>query len=102
MAKKNTTFDYEILVGYMPRQDCSNGNIKDYEVQVSMDGKTWRQPVATGAFANDRTLKRVIFDKPVRARYLRFTAKSSQDGQDFASCAEFNVLEQQSPLAQRV
>ena len=94
MAKKNTTFDYEILVGYMPRQDCSNGNIKDYEVQVSMDGKTWGQPVATGAFVNDRTLKRVIFDKPVRARYLRFTAKSSQDGQDFASCAEFNVLEQ--------
>ena len=79
---------------YLPRQDSSNGNIKDYEVQVSMDGKTWSQPVATGAFANNRTLKRVIFDKPVRARYLRFTAKSSQDGQDFATCAEFNVLEQ--------
>ena len=79
---------------YLPRQDSSNGHIKDYEVQVSMDGKTWSQPVATGAFANSRTLKRVIFNKPVRARYLRFTAKSSQDGQDFATCAEFNVLEQ--------
>lgn len=79
---------------YLPRQDSPNGNIKDYEVQVSMDGKTWSQPVAAGAFANNRALKRVIFDNPVRARYLRFTAKSSQDGQDFATCAEFNVLEQ--------
>ncbi|HBN47569.1 MAG TPA: beta-galactosidase, partial [Prevotella sp.] len=79
---------------YLPRQDSNNGHIKDYEVQVSMDGKAWGQPVATGSFANDRSLKRVIFSKPVRARYLRFTAKSSQDGQDFATCAEFNVLEQ--------
>lgn len=79
---------------YLPRQDSNNGNIKDYEVQVSMDGKTWGQAVASGAFANDRSLKRVIFNKPVRARYVRFTAKSSQDGQDFATCAEFNVLEQ--------
>ena len=79
---------------FLPRQDSPNGNIKDYEVQVSLDGKTWGQPVAAGAFANDRNLKRVLFSKPVRARYLRFTAKSSQDGQDFATCAEFNVLEQ--------
>ncbi len=78
---------------YLPRQDSSNGNIKEYEVQVSMDGKTWGQPVATGTFANDRHLKRILFAKPVRARYLRFTAKSSQDGQDFATCAEFSVLE---------
>ncbi|MBP6273656.1 MAG: discoidin domain-containing protein, partial [Prevotella sp.] len=62
--------------------------------QVSMDGKTWGPVIAKGAFANNRSLKRVLFEKPVRARYLRFTAKSSQDGQDFATCAEFSVLEQ--------
>lgn len=79
---------------YLPRQDSQNGNIKDYEIQVSMDGKTWGPVIAKGAFANNRNLKRVLFEKPVRARYLRFTAKSSQDGQDFATCAEFSVLEQ--------
>lgn len=79
---------------YLPRQDSRNGHIKDYEVQVSLDGNTWGPAVASGAFTSDSNLKRVLFSKPVRARYVRFTAKSSQDGQDFATCAEFSVLEQ--------
>ena len=33
-----------------------------------------------------------MLDKPQRARYLRFTALSSQNGADFASGAEFDVL----------
>lgn len=33
-----------------------------------------------------------MLDSPVEARYVRFTALSSQDGQDFASGAEFEVL----------
>lgn len=78
---------------YLPRQDSGNGNIKEWRVQVSDDGDRWSDPVAQGSFENTRQLKRVLFDKPVKARYLRFTALSSQDGQDFATCAEFTVLE---------
>ena len=78
----------------MPRQDSQNGNIKKYRVQLSQDGKTWSEPVSEGEFKNDQLLKRVIFSKPQRARYLRFTALSSQDGQDFATGAEFAVLEE--------
>ena len=33
-----------------------------------------------------------MFDKPVKARYVRFTALSSQNGQDFASGAEVTIL----------
>jgi beta-galactosidase len=33
-----------------------------------------------------------MFTAPQKARYLRFTALSSQNGADFASGAEFNVL----------
>ena len=78
---------------YLPRQDGSpNGNIKGYKVQLSMDGKTWTAPVSEGDFENSSKEKKVLFSKPQKARYLRFTALSSQNGADFASGAEFNVL----------
>ena len=78
---------------YLPRQDGgNNGNIKAYRIQLSTDGKTWSEPVAEGEFERGAALKRVIFQKPQRARYLRFTALSSQNGLDFASGAEFTVI----------
>lgn len=78
---------------YLPRQDGSpNGNIKHYQVQLSADGKTWTEPVCEGYFENSSKEKKVQLSKPQKARYLRFTALSSQNGSDFASGAEFNVL----------
>ena len=77
---------------YLPRQNGGNGNIKDYSIQVSMDGKEWGEPVNKGTFARDSKEKRVLFDKPVKARYIRFTALSEQNGQDFASGAEISIL----------
>ncbi len=78
---------------YLPRQDGStNGNIKGYRIQLSQDGKTWSAPVAEGEFQRSSNLQRITFATPARARYLRFTALSSQNGIDFASGAEFGVL----------
>ncbi|MBO4549758.1 MAG: discoidin domain-containing protein, partial [Bacteroidaceae bacterium] len=78
---------------YLPRQDGSpNGNIKSYKVQLSADGKTWTEPVAEGDFDNSSKEKKVMLPEPQKARYLRFTALSSQNGADFASGAEFNIL----------
>ena len=78
---------------YLPRQDGSpNGNIKSYKVQLSADGQTWTEPVSEGDFENSSKEKKVMLSKPQKARYLRFTALSSQNGADFASGAEFNVL----------
>ena len=78
---------------YLPRQDGSpNGNIKGYRVQLSQDGKTWGEPVCEGDFENSSKEKKVMLPKPQKARYLRFTALSSQNGADWASGAEFNVL----------
>lgn len=76
---------------YLPRQSGSNGDIKDWKVEVSTDGKAWTQ-VANGTFARNKDEKKVMFKQPVEGRYLRFTGLSSQDGQDFASGAEFSVL----------
>ena len=78
---------------YMPRQDGgSNGNIKEYKIELSQDGKTWSDPVCKGTFENNLKEKRVMFDKPHKARFLRFTALSSQNGSEFASGAEFSVI----------
>ena len=78
---------------YLPRQDGgNNGNIKGYRVQLSEDGQTWQDPVCEGEFDGSSKEKKVMLPQPQRARYLRFTALSSQNGADFASGAEFNVL----------
>ena len=77
---------------YTPRQNGPNGQIKDYEIYVSQDGKEWGQPVKKGSFARGAEAKRVLFDTPVKARFIRFRALSEQNGTDFASGAEFSVI----------
>lgn len=77
---------------YLPRQDGGNGNVKDYTIHVSMDGKNWGEPVQKGSFANNRDAKKVTFNRPVKGRYIRFIALSEQSGQDFASGAELSIL----------
>ncbi|MGP2570359.1 glycoside hydrolase family 2 TIM barrel-domain containing protein [Ornithobacterium rhinotracheale] len=76
---------------YLPRQNGTNGNIKDFSVSVSDDAQNWKE-VSKGSFDKSSKEKKVLFEKPVKARYLRFTALNEQNGQDFASGAEFSVL----------
>ena len=78
---------------YMPRQDGSpNGNIKAYKIQVSSDGENWSEPIVQGEFANNSKQQVVMFKSPVKARFVRFTGLSSQNGQDFGSGAEFELI----------
>lgn len=77
---------------FLPRQEGSNGDIKDYRVYVSNDGKEWGEPVCEGTFARNKDLKKVLFKKPVKARYIRFMGLNSHDGQDFASGAELGII----------
>ena len=80
---------------YLPRQDGSpNGIIKAYKIQLSDDGKSWSEPIAQGEFERGSKLKTVIFAKPAAARYVRFTALSSQAGHDFGSGAEFELIKE--------
>jgi len=88
-------YAYEKLVHYYCYrwQDSNNGNIKKYSIQVSNDGKTWGKAVAEGEFENNRKEKTILLTTPVKARFVRLTALSEQSGQDFATGAEFKVLE---------
>lgn len=78
---------------YLARQDGSlNGCIKDYEIYVSNDNKTWGEPVAKGSFEKTAKLQKVMFGKPVKARYVRLRALNEQSSQDYASGAEFTLV----------
>ncbi|MCD8301962.1 MAG: discoidin domain-containing protein [Prevotellaceae bacterium] len=77
---------------YLPRQNGSNGDIKGYKLELSLDGKTWTGPVAQGEFPRSKEEQKVLLAQPQKARYVRFTALSSQNGDVFASGAEFGVL----------
>ena len=77
---------------YLPRQDSEVGHIKNYAIQVSQDGKQWSQPVAEGTFDRSRKEQKVLFTQQVKARYVRFTAQSEQQGSDEACGAEIGIL----------
>ena len=76
---------------YTPRTDGPNGYVKDYEIYVSHDNKEWTR-VHTGTFQRDGRPQRVMFAKPVRARYIRFYALNEQGGAEYASGAEFSLI----------
>ncbi len=64
--------------------------MKDYTVDVSADGKNWKQ-VAKGSFPDSINMQQVNF-KPVKARYFRFTALSECGGRDYAAVAELGII----------
>lgn len=79
-------------MSYLPRQGGGkNGMIAKYSVSVSTDGKNWTQ-TAEGSFPDTAEIQRVLFEKPVQARYLQFKALSSLNGADFASAAEIDII----------
>ena len=78
---------------YLARQDGSlNGCIKDYEIYVSNDNKTWGEPILKGHFEKTAKLQKVMLTKPVKARYFRLRALNEQNGQDYASGSEFTLI----------
>ena len=77
---------------YTARQDGANGRVKDFEIYVSQDGQEWGTPVMKGSLKNTGESQKVMFAKPVKARYIRFRALNEQNGNDFASGAEFGLI----------
>lgn len=77
---------------YVPRQDGVNGYVAKYEFYASDDKSKWGEPVAKGTFARDAKEKPVKFDKPIKARYIRFVALKGFEGQKWASMAELKLI----------
>jgi len=80
---------------YIPRQDnCAHGMTDRYRLEVSLDGKEWKQ-VAEGEFGNLRANPQrqdVMFAAPTQLRYFRFTGLRALE-KSHISAAEVGLLE---------
>jgi galactose oxidase len=84
---------------YLPRQDTSyNGNIGQYSISVSLDGVNWGTQVASGTWADDKSVKQATFSA-VSARYVRLTALTEAGNRGpWTSAAEIGLLSNGPPL----
>ena len=83
--------------GYLPRQDGNTaGLISRYVFETSVDGTEWKK-ASRGEFANivaNPIAQVVDLDKPIQARYFRFTVTAvanASSSRSLVSMAEFNV-----------
>jgi hypothetical protein len=79
-------------ITYLPRQNMANGRIAQCEIYCSRDPASWAAPAAKVKWTNTAELQTVRFKQPVKARYLKVTARSEVNGNPFASIAELDVL----------
>lgn len=85
---------------YLSRQDgTQNGMIKEYDVYLSTDGKTWGQPVVSGEFKNTSSLQVAKLKKVTTGRYLKLVAKSEINGKAWSSAAEIGIQCESEPTA---
>lgn len=68
-----------------------NGLVKACRVETSLDGKTW-QVAAEKTLAKTAKAQTIPFARPVKARFVKFTALSVHVG-PWAHLAEFDVVE---------
>ena len=68
-----------------------NGFIKRLRIHVSIDGERW-QKVAEDQLRRTAKEQRIVFENPVRVRYVKLTALSAIHGHAYASIAELGVL----------
>lgn len=72
---------------YLPRIDAGNGTILKYDLDVSLDGKTYKNIVKDGTFERNNQVKTIDFDETVYARYIKLTITEGVG--NFASAREF-------------
>lgn len=84
---------YEVTAfTYTARTDgSSNGMVKQYEVYLSEDGKTWGNAVASGEFKNTTAQQVATLATPTRGRYLKFVALSEINGNAWTSASEIGI-----------
>ena len=77
----------------MPRQNHRDheGDIREYTVELSGDGVTWRKAKA-GALGSSFSPVRVDFGKEEKARHLRFTSHSGFGDDPVSALAELAVI----------
>jgi HEAT repeat protein len=76
---------------YVPRQDKSQGRVKNYEVRTSDDGENWSEPLARGSWPNDPAFKYVALGEARKARFIALRGLSEVNGKPYMSAAELVI-----------
>lgn len=80
-------------ISYLPRQNLGNGTVKGYEVWVARFPNKFKK-VAAGEFAPfTKPEVRTVSFNSTWGRYVRLVFTSSQNGENFASAAEIDILQ---------
>ncbi|SCA96807.1 Uncharacterized protein BWINRA5_00124 [Bacillus mycoides] len=72
---------------YIPRSNAGNGTILKYNLDVSLDGKTYKNVITDGTFERNDETKVIDFQGNITARYIKLTITNSVGG--FGSAMEF-------------
>ncbi len=85
---------YLSALEYVPRQIGNNGRIKEGQILVSMDGKTWTDVATITNWADSPDSKMVVFDEVIKSQYVKLVATENYgDGRDFITATMINLFE---------
>jgi beta-galactosidase len=76
-----------------PRQDMPNGRIKDYELYLSTDGRSWGAPALKGVMPNSSAPIKLELEQPRKARFFKIISLSEHAGEYYATIAEIDAFE---------
>jgi alpha-glucosidase len=85
---------------YLPRQTGENGMIANYEIYVTKDKAQFGPPVFKGTFLKSKEKQTANFPT-TWGKYLRLKILSEVNGKNFASAAEFDVMQDLEPTKTR-
>ncbi len=77
---------------YVPRQDGSNGRIKHYNLELSLDGKNWDTVIENASFKGDKSIETIKLKGAVKARYFKLVALDEINNNTFTTVAELNII----------
>ncbi len=76
---------------YLPRQDQGNGRIGKYQIRVGY-AQDQLVTIKEGTWPNSAALQRLLFDQPVKTRFIELRALEEVRGNEWTSIAELNFL----------
>ena len=82
---------------FRQRHYGTNGNIKDFRFEVSLDGKAWETQLES-SLKGGGSEQKFAFKNPVKFRYWRFTGLNEHGGNEFASLAEVAIVEKKGAV----
>ena len=85
---------------YVPRKGSTNGQVKEFEVYLSADGKLWGPAAAKGTWPSD-PLPKTVFLPRRPARFVKLRGLSEVNGNPYMSAAEVEVIVSQGKREER-